>query len=550
MEIKAEEKEQSTPFSPWKVLASLLIIHAVLGIWVLLVPSGNLDLGWFSIKSTPAKDLFTLREKSKVSIDSIIGQLNTVDSTVEFIDKKLLEKQEQELLASSVNKELEYPANHEFRGMELFFRALMECERNGKRLRILHYGDSQLEGDRISDYLRNRFQLRFGGFGPGLLLPLEPAAGMRSTAQVRQSGDWKKMAIYGNLERSAGGIYGPAGTAYTYSGSYNKKIGEDTLVQKVYPVRDTVWMVSNKSSHDSSEYYATKDLSFEVFVDSNKFYYDTIYRGVYEPVSLGQSWISVRLPEKGAYPRVRKYQSASLLYHCKEPFGFKIKAGNYEQKIGVRGADANIVSMPLEGEPNEIYFSFYDQNPVILGVMLDGDSGVAVDNVPMRGSSGLGFESMHSDILGQFYEYMNVKLIIFQYGINVVPTPRKSYDYYEELLSRQLQAVKKAAPGASILVIGPSDMSRRGIDGYESYPNIPLIRDAMRNAAFRNQCAFWDLYEAMGGENSMLSWVNAKPALGNKDFTHFSAAGARYVGEMLYITLMKEFVQFKKELIQ
>lgn len=546
METKPEDKHIQETYSPWKVMQSLLMINAILGIWVLLVPSGNLDLGWLSIKSTPAKDLFTLKERSKVSLDSIIGQLNTVDSTVEYIDKKILEKQEQELLANSVKQEIEYPAVSDFKAMELFFKALLECERSGKPLRILHYGDSQLEGDRISDYLRNRFQLRFGGYGPGLLLPLEPTASMRSTAQVRQSGDWTKMAIYGNLEKSAGGVYGPGGTAYRYSGSYNRKIGEDTLIRRVYPVRDTVWVVSNDTSGDQR----SGEKPFNVFVDSNTFYYDTLYTGIYEPVSITNSWISIRLPEKGAYPRVRKFQNASVLYHCENPFAFRIKSGKFDQEIGVKGADANIVRVPVEDNPGEILLSFYDQNPIILGVMLDGDSGVAVDNVPMRGSSGLGFETINTEILRQFYEWMNVKLIIFQYGINVVPNPRKSYDYYEELLSRQLQVVRKAAPGASILVIGPSDMSRRGADGYESYPNIPLIRDAMRNAAFRNQCGFWDLYSAMGGENAMVSWVNAKPALGNKDFTHFSAAGAKYVGEMLYLTLMKEFVQYKQQLLQ
>jgi hypothetical protein len=37
------------------------------------------------------------------------------------------------------------------------------------RLRIMHYGDSQLEGDRITAYLRNKLQSQFGGTGPGLV---------------------------------------------------------------------------------------------------------------------------------------------------------------------------------------------------------------------------------------------------------------------------------------------------------------------------------------------------------------------------------------------
>jgi hypothetical protein len=68
----------------------------------------------------------------------------------------------------------------------------------------------------------------------------------------------------------------------------------------------------------------------------------------------------------------------------------------------------------------------------------------------------------------------------------------------------------------------------------------------MKKAAFDNGCAFWDLYTAMGGQNSMSSWVSNK--LAAKDFTHFSTEGARYVSEMLYNTLMDEYQEYLREI--
>jgi hypothetical protein len=50
----------------------------------------------------------------------------------------------------------------------------------------------------------------------------------------------------------------------------------------------------------------------------------------------------------------------------------------------------------------------------------------------------------------------------------------------------------------------------------------------------------------MGGENSMPSWVFAKPALANKDFTHFNEKGARMVAEMFYNALIYDYLQFVK----
>jgi len=41
----------------------------------------------------------------------------------------------------------------------------LKNESKSKVVRILHYGDSQLEGDRITDYFRNKIQKRFGGKG-------------------------------------------------------------------------------------------------------------------------------------------------------------------------------------------------------------------------------------------------------------------------------------------------------------------------------------------------------------------------------------------------
>ena len=49
--------------------------------------------------------------------------------------------------------------------LDPFFDAL-EAARE-RPVRIMHYGDSQLEGDRISSVLREAFQERFGGSGAG-----------------------------------------------------------------------------------------------------------------------------------------------------------------------------------------------------------------------------------------------------------------------------------------------------------------------------------------------------------------------------------------------
>lgn len=46
--------------------------------------------------------------------------------------------------------------------LDPFFSKLLRSRQDGSPVKIVHYGDSQLEGDRISKYLRERLQKKFG----------------------------------------------------------------------------------------------------------------------------------------------------------------------------------------------------------------------------------------------------------------------------------------------------------------------------------------------------------------------------------------------------
>ena len=60
-------------------------------------------------------------------------------------------------------------------------------------------------------------------------------------------------------------------------------------------------------------------------------------------------------------------------------------------------------------------------------------------------------------------------------------------------------------------------------------------------AALENGSAYWDMYLAMGGHNSMPGWVNAEPALAQPDYVHFSTTGSRLIGNMFYNALIYEY---------
>jgi lysophospholipase L1-like esterase len=56
----------------------------------------------------------------------------------------------------------------------------------------------------------------------------------------------------------------------------------------------------------------------------------------------------------------------------------------------------------------------------------------------------------------------------------------------------------------------------------------------MKKATLDANAIYWDMYKAMGGKNSMPSWVFADPPLCSKDFVHFNARGAKIIANMFY----------------
>ena len=49
----------------------------------------------------------------------------------------------------------------------------------------------------------------------------------------------------------------------------------------------------------------------------------------------------------------------------------------------------------------------------------------------------------------------------------------------------------------------------------------------------------------MGGDGSMVKWVEEEPAKANKDYTHFNHRGAKKIAELLYGQLNKGYEKYK-----
>jgi lysophospholipase L1-like esterase len=474
---------------PVRILLLLLYVSIFLGL-LHLITTEEVNLLGFKIKIPKYAQIFETKEKTEYADISKIQeqfQKNNSNNPSKNINE---DNQNPVYVPDSlkINDKLriQFPKGKEDL-LKGFFEALDNLRKNKDTIiRVVHFGDSQLEGDRITAYLREKFQHSFGGSGVGFLTIIDKLATKASILQNTKS-NWQQFPMYGfKYNQQASNYFGMLGDYY----------------KMVVPQKPT-WTKAHVNYIKSPAPYSTPT---QQKVEKVRVY----YRNPDAPFEISLQIEGKELNKQ----KIEKNEDFSGYYYDLEaPF----------EKISVN-------------------FATGSKSPEIYGVALDGKTGITFDNVPLRGSSGLEFTRIPKKHWEQQIKKMNIKFIIMQFGVNIVPNPLPDYQFYEDEFYAQLKYIKSIAPDISILVIGVSDMSRNVGGKYVSYPNIEKIRNAQRNAAFKANCAFWDLYEAMGGKNSMPSWVEAKPEpLATKDYTHFTAKGAGVVSEMLYKALMTEY---------
>lgn len=164
----------------------------------------------------------------------------------------------------------------------------------------------------------------------------------------------------------------------------------------------------------------------------------------------------------------------------------------------------------------------------------------------MRGSSGTIFHRIDNELLAESYKAMNARLIIMEYGGNMVPgMGTKTVEWLKKVITRQIQAIQKANPDADILFIGPADMARQQDGEWQTYPGLAITIKTLREIALENGVAYWDMHRVMGGNGSMMKWVQKEPALGFTDHIHFTRRGAAYMGDLFCAALRMHYDYFQ-----
>ena len=359
-----------------------------------------------------------------------------------------------------------YLPNDDLKFFDPLFKELENADK--KRVRILHYGDSQLEEDRMTFIIRDTLQSMFGGDGQGMM-----PARTHNTFSIAggASGSITRYMIFAPDKRSGGNKYGPFGDFVRLYGSVRLNYRQSKREDVKRRLFNEVTVVAGNTSG--------KGLA----------------------VTLGDSTIRFNAGES----LVRAVFSVP--------------------------DSSDKVSLSISG------------NGDLYGVLMDNKTGVAVDNIPMRGCSGTIFTAMNADQLRSYYEQENVRLIFLQYGGNSVPviSNTKHVSNYCNTIRKQINYIQGLAPNAKIVFIGPSDMYSR------TRPMIPHLVDSLQSTANSCGAAYWDIYGAMGGKYSMSKWVSKGMAA--SDYIHFSSKGSKLMASNIAdsFKLYYEYYLWRKE---
>jgi alginate O-acetyltransferase complex protein AlgI len=343
------------------------------------------------------------------------------------------------------------------------------------QVRILYYGDSQIEYDRVTSYLRRSLRKDHGGTGPGLFLPVMPVTYTKSF-YVRSSSNWRK---------------------FNYLSFKNGEIKHNNLGP---------FMAFCRYLPDGQ-------------VSSEKV----------------KSWIRIT-PSTFSDISESKYENLRIIYrNTLDNVKIDVRSGNNAVISDTLKISNKITEFtcPLYGSKNILIDFSGKTSPDIYGISIESKNGVVVDNIPQRGSAGLEFTMVDQENLRDSYALLKPDLIVLHYGLNLATNIRSDYSYYEKGLSRQLKLLKEICPGTGLMVVGLTDMAYQDGDVIKSYPNIPKIINAQRNASLNSEAIFWDAYTAMGGRSTIIKWFGMNPPLAKKDYVHLTDQGADTLARMM-----------------
>ncbi|MDR2469283.1 MAG: hypothetical protein LBD27_02230 [Tannerella sp.] len=258
---------------------------------------------------------------------------------------------------------------------------------------------------------------------------------------------------------------------------------------------------------------------------------------LFEPVA---DEVSITFKTVNFYPRLQEVSSVKFLYTRNEASEMRLICnGEKDTLTDILPATESVAQYETKGVFTDGKFRFRQVNGLqALGVALEDNEGIVVDNFSLRGNSGVTLGRLDVSSCIALSKIRSYDLIVLQYGLNVASETTRDYGWYCDEFTEVVRHVRQCFPETDILLLGVSDRSYSHDGVFRTMPAVVSLLKAQRKVAEAAQVVFWNTFRAMGGENSMLRYVKNNWA--SKDYTHLSFRGGRELANALYEALMLE----------
>lgn len=364
---------------------------------------------------------------------------------------------------------------------------LTELGKPGAITRASHWGDSVLGDDGVTHAIRRRLQRRFGDAGHGFhVLGRYNLGYLHRGVNFKDKGGWHRCEIIFKCESD--GLYGFGGVS-SHSGGGGTSIWSTVSEGFGSAVsRFELWYLKHSEGG-----------KFQIKVD------DKVDRVVNTRAPVATSgWEEIQVPDG--------------------PHSFEVRA------IGEGSARG-------------------------FGVVLERSGpGVVWDGLALIGSFTQRLDYQEPAHMAEQVKRRDTDLLVFMLGGNDVQREKmdlyRTMQPYEDEYTNVIRKYRAGKPEASCLIMSLTDHGERvGRSGIQTRRIVPKLVASQRKVAEAEGCAFFDTFQAMGGDGSIGRWYYANPRLAGADFAHPTSAGHEVIADLLVRSLMQAYGEFRTQMV-
>ena len=233
-------------------------------------------------------------------------------------------------------------------------------------------------------------------------------------------------------------------------------------------------------------------------------------------------------------------------------------------RVSTAAAAASIksVALPLDRPGHHVELRAAERPPVaLLGWDVERQvPGIIYENHGTIGATVGLLEQMTPEAVSFELDERRPALLIVAFGTNEGFDNDLDLDRYAARFRADVEALRRKAHGAPVLVLGAPDGNRaeRGCQPdpcgtanaeckWREPPKLAPVRDIQRRAAAEAGWAYWDWFDAMGGICSIDHMAAASPPLAMPDHVHLSSPGYQAMADLLFGDLMRGYELWKAQ---